>query len=619
MAAGFATGTWPLGLLELSLAGERLSAAWLPRGSLRERLAAAALLSAGLATLGLRLLAGVGWLRPWEILAAGGAALALAALAAHRRGAAAIRPSGAERADLAALPALGVGLCAVGLAIGAAAILPIWQWDALGYHLTFVDLALQGGSLRAIPAELPYIGSYPHGVELLYLGQRALLPDDRLVDLAQLPIALLGGLAVALLAKRAGAPRGLALGAGALWLALPAVFLQLPTDYLDVASAAYFLLACEEALAPTTNESILLAGLGLGLFLGSKPTAPAAAGVLGLLLAARALRARRPLALAGAVACALVVGGESYLVDLFRWGNPIWPVALSLGPIQLPGRYSMGQLLGSGSEAPHLVGPLWSRLCRSWIALHPLPAFDMRVGGFGPLFLLAALPGAILSLARRPRLDWIVCLGASVATANPAIARYTFALPGLCLALAAAEAGRLPAAWRSAASGVAAALAALGLAWSVPGLTGNGPSLFAMARLSSRERLAALEPSGRAAAFDDLRRALGPGEAIAYDDSFELAHLLWNSEGSNRVLHVPASLAEAELGRWLERERVGALLAGMDSPAQRLARSRPARWIARFSCGGSESSCEVYSLAAAAGSVRSSAKSSASSSSSIRP
>ena len=73
------------------------------------------------------------------------------------------------------------------LATTAAYLLPVWQWDALGYHLPYVNFALQHGTLTDVPVDVPYLSTYPHVVEQFFVAWRALLPDDRLVELAHLP------------------------------------------------------------------------------------------------------------------------------------------------------------------------------------------------------------------------------------------------------------------------------------------------------------------------------------------------------------------------------------------------------------------------------------------------
>ena len=412
-------------LLALGLcfwAALRLTPRWTPPGGGRvESLAATAVLLPTLGISTVRVLAGVGALRPWELLAAFGCLALIAELTATARGRPAVRAQAALEAA-AALP-LALGTLAVSLALVTAVGLPIWQWDSLGYHLPFVAYALQAGSLSGVPWALPYIGSYPHGVELWDLGARALLSDDRFLDAAQLPLCLCGAVAIAGLSRLAKASASAAVAAGALWLCLPAVFLQLPSVYVDVASAAFFLLAMFWIASAVSAQAAVLAGLALGLFLNSKPSSPAAVLLLGLAFAVRAWRSDRSSLRRSALrrsslrrstlrpsvltllaaALVLALGAESYVTNAVAHGNPLWPVRFDLGPVHLNCQDSLANLLASGAAAPHLLGSLPSRLLRSWTALEPLPAFDMRIGGFGPLFLLFALPIGLVGAMRRGR------------------------------------------------------------------------------------------------------------------------------------------------------------------------------------------------------------------------
>ena len=127
------------------------------------------------------------------------------------------------------LPLLVFRPVAVVIAVVAGYYLPVWQWDALGYHLPYVNFALQRGTLTDLPSDMPYLSTYPHIVEYLFIAWRAMLPDDRLVDLAGVLLGSLGALAVATIARGQGARTAHAVAAGAAWLTLPAVFLQLPT------------------------------------------------------------------------------------------------------------------------------------------------------------------------------------------------------------------------------------------------------------------------------------------------------------------------------------------------------------------------------------------------------
>lgn len=77
-----------------------------------------------------------------------------------------------------------------------------------------------------------------------------------------------------------GATPALAALAGAAWLTLPSVFLQLPTDSVDLGTAATLL---------------------------------------------------------GAAFLTLVFGAQMYVEMWLRHGNPVWPVVVKLGPLTLPG------------------------------------------------------------------------------------------------------------------------------------------------------------------------------------------------------------------------------------------------------------------------------------------
>ena len=215
------------------------------------------------------------------------------------------------------------------------------------------QLRVAAWTFADIPDDVAYLSTYPHIVEYAFIAWRALLPDDRLVELAHLPFGLLGALAIAAIARRHGARTAHAVAAGVAWLTYPAVFMQLPTNYPDVASAALLLTAAAFVLGPMDRTRILLAAVAIGLFLGSKPQAAIATALVLLVLTVRAYRAGFRAVIPVAAIVALVLGAESYVVNLVRHGNPVWPVRLSLGPINLPGRYGMSDLLQSGAAAPH--------------------------------------------------------------------------------------------------------------------------------------------------------------------------------------------------------------------------------------------------------------------------
>src|SRR5262249_61521925 len=70
----------------------------------------------------------------------------------------------------ATLPLLIVTACGLAIATVTAYLLPVWQWDALGYHLPYVNFALQRGTFTDIPVDVPYLSTYPHVVEYIFIA-----------------------------------------------------------------------------------------------------------------------------------------------------------------------------------------------------------------------------------------------------------------------------------------------------------------------------------------------------------------------------------------------------------------------------------------------------------------
>ncbi len=494
-------------------------------------------------------------------------------------------------------PIVVVALAATGIAGLSAYWLPVWQWDALGYHLPWVNFALVAHGLDGVPTDMPYVSTYPHNIESFILALRAMLPDDRLVDIVQVPFGLLGAAAAAGIARRSGAPRAEALAAGAAWVVVPAVFLQMPTDYVDVGSAAwllvaiFFLLSASAELA--VRRSLLLGALALGLFLGSKPSAPLATAIVLALLVGTGLRARRPGIAVLAAALVVVFGGGGFVLNTVRHGNPVWPVEVTIGPIHLHGISSMQHLLESGAAAPHLRGSLASRLVRSWTAMTAPPVFDMRFGGLGPIFLLA-LPAAVVTLVRLGRKGtaaW-AALAATLATPDPAVARYVLAFPALVMALAAPRFAALPAPAAPWLGLLAGALAVGQLVYAVPGLSGEGPPLFAYARMSDGERVEAVGADGPPTRFIETRARLEPGETFAFDASLELPYLAWDSHLSRRAVWISNDVSPDRVEDFLTRENVRIVVAADTSPVGEWLRRKPERFLKLFPCQSSP--CSAY-------------------------
>jgi len=462
---------------------------------------------------------------------------------------------------------IAVGFVALVLAVLSAFLLPVWHWDSLAYHLPYVNFLLQDRGIGGVPLDVPYLSTYPHSAELMFAALRLLLPDDRLIDLGQIPFGVLGGFGVASVACSAGARRGDALVAGALWCTLPAVFLQLPTNYVDVMAAAALLLASAAMLAPPRVGTVATAAVACGLYLGTKPSAPLGTAVLCSVLMLGLLRAGRWRLALGALALVIAVGGESYLRNVVRYGNPIWPVIVDLGPIHLPGIETLEKLLSSGAGTYRLSGPLPLRVLRSWTSLTAPPMFDMRVGGFGPLFLVS-IPFAIAVFRRRG--SWVLggLLLASVAAADPSLARYILAFPGLLLGLAASapfvrEACPRRTVWIRVGVGL---LGVWNLVYAAPALAGEGPPLWRYAAMDWEARRGAVGGEGPPTALLAARDRMRDGDGAAFDRSMDFPYLLWTPDLRHRVIRVPDHATVAEVDALMRSENVRFLGAGPGTP-----------------------------------------------------
>jgi hypothetical protein len=585
-----AWGLIPVGVPLLVILTLGIGALTLPSQGALERLLAGALLTLTLVVVLVRLTGAVGMLRAPVLLAAlAGTAAAVIALTWRRR--AGWRLPWRNAVSLENLPLLVVAAAAVVLAVVAAYFLPVWQWDALGYHLPFVNFALQNGTFADVPTDAQYLSTYPHVVEYAFTAWRALLPDDRLVELAHVPFGLLGVLAVAAVAREQGAKACHAVAGGAAWLTLPAVFLQLPTNYTDVASAALLLTAIAFVLGPMDRRRILLAAVAIGLFLGSKPSVPIGAVLLLCVLTVRACRnGFSAVAAVGWLATALL-GVEAYVVNVVRYGNPVWPVRLDIGPVHLPGRYAMSELLRAGVAAPRTHGNMLERVAESWsTVVPPLPVFDMRIGGLGLVFL-CALPIAVIRVIRTRSLAVASCFIATLLTPDPAVARYVLGFAGLVLAFAVPAIGRLRRGTRIAVLWAVAVASAHGLYLAYPGLTGEGPPLTSYVHLTLEQRQRAVGADGPPTAYLDAIARVGPGEITVFDGSMELPYLAWPYDLSRRAMRIPDDADAATVERIVDAPDVRMLIVGDDTVAGAVVRGNP-RFVPQFGCKSAP--CTVY-------------------------
>jgi hypothetical protein len=574
-----AWGFLPVALVLLVVAADRLSGLILSDAPAHSRWAATAILAMGLVHVSVGLLGQLNVLSRWSLLAA----LMLVFVGSICLTVKSRHASAGER------PWVAWGLMAITVlgALVTARLLPVWQWDSIGYHLPFVHFVLQHHGFSEIPPDIRYISTYPHNIELGMIWVRAMLPDDRLVDVAQIPYGLAGATMTTVIARHFGASRPWSWLAGAAWLTVPAVFLQLPTNYVDVGTAAallgalYFLV-----LVPVTSRDLMMGGLALGLFLGSKPSAPVAVVLIGAVALIRGVRGGQVKATAMTAATTLLFGAEMYAVMWVRHRNPVWPVAVRIGPWTLPGPHSVDELLASGSLLPHATGNWVEKLSVSWLAIDSLPVFDMKLGGLGLLFLVA-LPLAVLGLVRRRAGLLVVAVFASLLSPDPSIARYVLAFPALVFALGAAEvAGK----YARVATWAVAALALFQLHGAWPGLVGDGPPWPHFWSLSDDERRVALGPHGPPRDYPGVWARVASGESVAFDADFEFPGLLWAPDLRYPVYVLPRGASGPDLARWVDERRVR-VVAVTDATSSLLSVDG-SHWEHLFDC--KTAGCAVY-------------------------
>ncbi|HEX4217451.1 MAG TPA: hypothetical protein VHZ02_03725, partial [Acidimicrobiales bacterium] len=128
-------------------------------------------------------------------------------------------------------------LVAYGWMLALGVRLPAYSYDANAYHLVSPDMWVMTGRLVETPQNL-YSNVYPKGQELLEAFPAVFLRTMQYAVLVQAVLVALGSASVFLLSRLVVARRGYA-ALGALgFAAIPVVYLQAGTEYVDVGAAA---------------------------------------------------------------------------------------------------------------------------------------------------------------------------------------------------------------------------------------------------------------------------------------------------------------------------------------------------------------------------------------------
>lgn len=228
------------------------------------------------------------------------------------------------------------------LALSRALLMPPLAWDSLTYHLTFATLWLKKGTLVIFkaPDQIAYAGLFPINGELF--ASWLLLPfgTDLLINTLNFPIFCLGILSCYAIARELGLTRKEAAFAPALIFFAPVIYVQITTEYLDIATLTFCSASVLFTLRYLRNGRVFDYGLALvavGILLGLKYNAIPAVGLIVTALVVKSLffsqdtRILKKICLV--LSCLMIVvalGGRQYIVNIFEANNPLYPFPVKL-------------------------------------------------------------------------------------------------------------------------------------------------------------------------------------------------------------------------------------------------------------------------------------------------
>lgn len=465
---------------------------------------------------------------------------------------------------------------------------PNWAWDVVWYHVPKTNYAVQTGRVTWVETSVWYVNGYPELTELLAVWNVLLPRHTRLDDLAQIPFGVLGALAVAAWCRRASASPALSASLGAMWLALPAVALQLHTTHADVVAGSLFITAfyflTERDWSPTARTLTLLA---LGLYAGTKVS-----GLFHLALVSPLLLARGASVLwrakgtrgrvLGQTSLALLLllwsGAPTYVENVARTRNPFWPAHMRV----------LGHELAGPIRAEDITGPpaffgapgAFNRMVNTWTAPEGMYWPDVRESPFGWLFPYLLLPAllwvsafAAFSRERFFRLSLPLLAGLSVLVPAAWWGRFTLGLPAAGLVALAVLHRQLRTRYLQVPlSAVAAFLCVASFARASVGyqvLPTMGrravPGLRDEDRV--RARMGWMWPPDAARLRE---QELKPGDVVVYDNATTFLGEYWTEDLRNRVEYVQHDGADDVYLAKLRALRPRWVSVGRDSPAERL-------------------------------------------------
>lgn len=287
---------------------------------------------------------------------------------------------------------------------------PVLDHDGNSYHLISVDNWVQQEAVTHSP-QVIWADVFPQNSELITAWSTTFLHHTWLAGLTQFLFVAMGVAAVAGIASNAGATRSRAALAGLLFAATPIVFLQAGTAYVDVAASASVLAAWQLLISAYDvggrwgevrrgmARQFLVAGLAVGMMLGTKWTNVVAAGlatVVAVLVLLGIWRRSRPPAPPEPIVLLARAGGE----------RPVTAAAPSSGPAVQSSAHGGTTRLSAAARAhvPLLLrlGPVLRR-SRRWTTIPLCAAMAAAFTALAAVLTLRRIWRALRTLASPKR------------------------------------------------------------------------------------------------------------------------------------------------------------------------------------------------------------------------
>lgn len=234
------------------------------------------------------------------------------------------------------------------------------EWDAMTYHLYIPCRWVQEGMIFHIPTAFGDNAAAfaPKGWELFTAFVLSFLHSDTLMNCVSLIFLFLSALCVYEISLEIGSEEVSAIIAASVFFCIPALFRETFTANADIymlaflcASLLFFLRSVREGKI----FDIALCGISLGLAMGSKTAASAFVFPLIVLLFLRLTCRRNFRGILCFLMLIMLAVGWNYLENFLRFGNPFFPLNVSLMDVNiLEGAYGTNAIKAGEFHAPAL-------------------------------------------------------------------------------------------------------------------------------------------------------------------------------------------------------------------------------------------------------------------------